>query len=180
MLIGVTNVGEAGATLQRQNEAIDGALVSAVVTVSALEVKQQQTQQALQAEVTQRLAAEAACQQLAREQKAAEAKLQRHEQQLALAAQQLVAERKAAEAKLQQLKQQHEQQENQLKQQQEQLQQQLRQHQEEKECRICLDRARRIAFQPCGHFVCCVECSSPLSACPSCRAVIADKIRTYA
>ena len=37
------------------------------------------------------------------------------------------------------------------------------------ECVVCLERARAVAFVPCGHFCVCSKCGQRLSECPICR-----------
>ena len=46
-------------------------------------------------------------------------------------------------------------------------------------CVVCLERAREVAFDPCGHFVCCSECGLRVSTCPLCRGAIEKKLRIY-
>ncbi|CAL8262790.1 unnamed protein product [Lota lota] len=51
--------------------------------------------------------------------------------------------------------------------------------QREKQCKICMDRDFCMVFIPCGHLVCCSECSQSLSKCPICCGSITQKIKTY-
>ena len=37
------------------------------------------------------------------------------------------------------------------------------------ECVVCLQRAREVAFVPCGHFCVCSNCGQRLSECPICQ-----------
>ena len=37
------------------------------------------------------------------------------------------------------------------------------------ECVVCFERARAVAFVPCGHFCVCSNCGQRLSECPICR-----------
>ena len=37
------------------------------------------------------------------------------------------------------------------------------------ECVVCFERARAVAFLPCGHFCVCSKCGQRLSECPICR-----------
>ena len=37
------------------------------------------------------------------------------------------------------------------------------------ECVVCLERARAVAFLPCGHFCVCSNCGQRLDECPICR-----------
>ena len=46
-------------------------------------------------------------------------------------------------------------------------------------CVVCHERAREVAFDPCGHFVCCSECGERVSTCPLCRVTIQGKLRIY-
>ena len=46
-----------------------------------------------------------------------------------------------------------------------------------KTCVICMENKRDVVFRPCNHFVCCEHCSSKLTNCPLCRAVINNKTR---
>ena len=46
-------------------------------------------------------------------------------------------------------------------------------------CVVCLERAREVAFDPCGHFVCCSECGERMSTCPLCRGTIERNLRIY-
>ena len=46
-------------------------------------------------------------------------------------------------------------------------------------CVVCHERAREVAFDPCGHFVCCSECGLRVSTCPLCRGAIEKKLRIY-
>ncbi|KAH9525609.1 Baculoviral IAP repeat-containing protein 7-B [Bulinus truncatus] len=39
-------------------------------------------------------------------------------------------------------------------------------------CKICLEKEISMVFLPCGHFVCCYDCSLQLKNCPVCRNVI--------
>lgn len=55
----------------------------------------------------------------------------------------------------------------------------LRKLQQEKQCKICMDRDICMVFIPCGHLVCCKECSGSLVKCPICCGVISQKIKTY-
>ncbi|KAK0147018.1 E3 ubiquitin-protein ligase XIAP [Merluccius polli] len=55
----------------------------------------------------------------------------------------------------------------------------LQQLQREKQCKICMDQDICMVFIPCGHLVCCAECSKSLSKCPICCSSIAQKLKTY-
>lgn len=51
--------------------------------------------------------------------------------------------------------------------------------QREKQCKICMDRDICMVFIPCGHLVCCQQCSAAVDKCPICCATISQKIKTY-
>lgn len=51
--------------------------------------------------------------------------------------------------------------------------------QREKQCKICMDRDICMVFIPCGHLVCCQQCSDVLDKCPICCGAISQKIKTY-
>ena len=46
-------------------------------------------------------------------------------------------------------------------------------------CVVCHERVREVAFDPCGHFVCCSECGLRVATCPLCRGSIEKKLRIY-
>ena len=50
---------------------------------------------------------------------------------------------------------------------------------EEQTCAICLDRPPNVTFVPCGHKMTCEQCAERVSECPSCRAPIRVRQRTY-
>ena len=47
------------------------------------------------------------------------------------------------------------------------------------ECVICFEKHRAIIFDPCGHIMCCLDCSVLCNDCPICRAVIVKKMKFY-
>ena len=49
----------------------------------------------------------------------------------------------------------------------------------EKECVICYDAARQVAFAPCGHYATCAECSTRMDDCPICKEPIRQRTRIY-
>ncbi|OQV21122.1 26S protease regulatory subunit 6A [Hypsibius exemplaris] len=49
----------------------------------------------------------------------------------------------------------------------------------ERICKVCLVRDSQMIFHPCGHLVCCSQCSAEVQTCPVCRAVIVQKSRVY-
>lgn len=51
--------------------------------------------------------------------------------------------------------------------------------QREKQCKICMDRDICMVFIPCGHLVCCQQCSAAVDKCPICCGAISQKIKTY-
>jgi hypothetical protein len=50
---------------------------------------------------------------------------------------------------------------------------------EEQTCAICLDRPPNVTFVPCGHKMTCEQCAERVRECPSCRAPIRVRQRTY-
>jgi len=52
---------------------------------------------------------------------------------------------------------------------------------EEKCCIVCLDEEQNVdmTFVPCGHNICCRECSKRLEICPACRQPIKKYIKTF-
>jgi hypothetical protein len=46
-------------------------------------------------------------------------------------------------------------------------------------CLICFDRTKAIIFVPCGHRVCCTQCSSQVKICPICRANIEIRQKVF-
>jgi len=52
---------------------------------------------------------------------------------------------------------------------------------EEKCCIVCLDEEMDvdITFLPCGHNICCKNCSTQLKTCPACRQSISRSIKTF-
>lgn len=46
-------------------------------------------------------------------------------------------------------------------------------------CQICMDNEVATAFCPCGHVVCCVECSAMCKECPLCRSQITYAQRVF-
>lgn len=46
-------------------------------------------------------------------------------------------------------------------------------------CKICLDREVEVTFLPCGHLVCCAECSKHVQQCPVCRRIVKASMRTF-
>lgn len=46
-------------------------------------------------------------------------------------------------------------------------------------CNICLDKEKDILFLPCGHVVCCSQCSESVNVCPTCRADIFGIVKLY-
>ncbi|CAG5118363.1 unnamed protein product, partial [Candidula unifasciata] len=54
-----------------------------------------------------------------------------------------------------------------------------RQLKEQRLCKICMLEEVEVVFVPCGHLVCCHDCSFKLSLCPICRAEIESSMRAY-
>jgi len=50
---------------------------------------------------------------------------------------------------------------------------------DEQSCKICSGRKINICFVPCGHFVCCDNCSTKINECPLCRAKINVKQKVH-
>ena len=50
---------------------------------------------------------------------------------------------------------------------------------EERTCKVCLDAAAAVLFDPCGHLSTCSRCSSSLTECPMCRRNIKRKITAF-
>jgi len=52
---------------------------------------------------------------------------------------------------------------------------------EEKYCVVCMNEEMEvdITFLPCGHNICCKQCSIKLKSCPKCRGHITRYIKTY-
>jgi len=48
---------------------------------------------------------------------------------------------------------------------------------EDQQCIVCSELAKTVLFLPCRHLCTCESCSSQLSLCPICRAVISEKVR---
>lgn len=46
-------------------------------------------------------------------------------------------------------------------------------------CKICLDKEVSIVFLPCGHLVCCAECSPAIRLCPMCRQRVKGRVRAF-
>jgi hypothetical protein len=51
----------------------------------------------------------------------------------------------------------------------------------EKECVLCYDRTKAIAFVPCGHLVACETCDhrAQIVRCPICQAAIKQRVRIF-
>lgn len=47
---------------------------------------------------------------------------------------------------------------------------------ESSDCVVCLSNEKDTVFVPCGHYYCCLECSTRLKDCPICRTRILQKI----
>ena len=50
---------------------------------------------------------------------------------------------------------------------------------EERTCKVCLDAAAAVLFDPCGHLSTFSRCSSSLTECPICRRNIKRKITAF-
>ena len=51
--------------------------------------------------------------------------------------------------------------------------------QDSRTCQVCMDSEVSTAFCPCGHVVCCVQCSALVKECPLCRAHITYAQRVF-
>lgn len=51
--------------------------------------------------------------------------------------------------------------------------------QDSRTCQVCMDSEVSTAFCPCGHVVCCVQCSALVKECPMCRAQITYAQRVF-
>lgn len=61
----------------------------------------------------------------------------------------------------------------------EELKKMVRHMQDARICQICMDAEVATAFCPCGHVVCCVECSAMCKECPLCRSQITYAQRVF-
>lgn len=50
---------------------------------------------------------------------------------------------------------------------------------DQKLCKICWTGEVGVTFIPCGHLVCCINCSLAVSVCPLCRSNIQGSVRTF-
>ena len=48
-----------------------------------------------------------------------------------------------------------------------------------RECVICLENAPECVFAPCGHYVCCMNCSKKFKLCPVCRREVISVVKVY-
>merc|ERR1712242_643286 len=46
-------------------------------------------------------------------------------------------------------------------------------------CKVCFVEERNVAFLPCGHLICCVNCVPSLKDCPYCRQPITGTLKTF-
>ncbi len=51
--------------------------------------------------------------------------------------------------------------------------------QDSRTCQVCMDAEVSTAFCPCGHVICCVQCSALVKECPLCRAHITYAQRVF-
>ncbi|XP_052097142.1 baculoviral IAP repeat-containing protein 7-A-like isoform X3 [Mytilus californianus] len=54
-----------------------------------------------------------------------------------------------------------------------------RQLRDQRLCKVCLDLEASIAFLPCGHIVCCIDCAPAMRKCPVCRTYVKGTVKTY-
>ena len=56
----------------------------------------------------------------------------------------------------------------------------IEKNEDQKLCKICLDKEKRILFQPCGHLISCEKCVPSLEKkCPMCRQFINKFVKAY-
>ena len=58
----------------------------------------------------------------------------------------------------------------------------LKEYEEQKErltCRICTENPVAVAFLPCGHLVCCIDCAPAMRKCPICHELVKGTIKTF-
>ena len=56
----------------------------------------------------------------------------------------------------------------------------IEKNEDRKLCKICLDKEKRILFQPCGHLISCEKCVPSLEKkCPMCRQFINKFVKAY-
>lgn len=46
-------------------------------------------------------------------------------------------------------------------------------------CKVCMDAEVNTVLLPCGHLVCCTDCSTLIGACPICRVLIKGTVKTF-
>ena len=46
-------------------------------------------------------------------------------------------------------------------------------------CKVCMEKTVDVIFLPCGHLVCCVECSLQVKECPVCRGAIKATAKVF-
>ncbi|XP_056015256.1 uncharacterized protein LOC125677307 [Ostrea edulis] len=46
-------------------------------------------------------------------------------------------------------------------------------------CKICMEKNVSIAFLPCGHLACCVDCAPAMRKCPICREFVRGTVKTF-
>jgi len=58
---------------------------------------------------------------------------------------------------------------------------QARNEKESQNCLICYDQTRQLAFDPCGHVACCLQCANNISnkKCPICRKTIKRSLKIH-
>ncbi|XP_063404150.1 uncharacterized protein LOC134687634 isoform X2 [Mytilus trossulus] len=58
----------------------------------------------------------------------------------------------------------------------------LEEYEEQKDkltCTICMENPVAIAFLPCGHLVCCLDCAPAMRKCPICNELVKGTIKTF-
>jgi hypothetical protein len=46
-------------------------------------------------------------------------------------------------------------------------------------CKVCMQKELSVLFTPCGHIVCCDDCTNSLTECPYCRSIIEHQCRVF-
>ncbi|XP_063417371.1 baculoviral IAP repeat-containing protein 3-like [Mytilus trossulus] len=54
-----------------------------------------------------------------------------------------------------------------------------RQLQEQRECKVCREFDSTVAFLPCGHIVCCIDCAPAMRKCPVCKMYVKGTVKTF-
>jgi len=60
-----------------------------------------------------------------------------------------------------------------------QLEDEMQRLRDQRLCKVCFVNESNVAFLPCGHLICCVNCVPSLKDCPYCRQPITGTLKTY-